>query len=95
MQLWVQSKTYLRIADMLEFVLVVLNATELADHFSQDIVLTGANALHVTGHKVMYGENIGHFYIQCGFGPCVQIIEFIDVELSFGRRNINYCRPCQ
>lgn len=54
MQLWIQGKTDLRTADMLELMLVVLHAAKFPDHFSEDIVLIWADARHITGHQVVY-----------------------------------------
>ena len=39
----------------------------------------------------MYRENICHLDVQGGFRSCVQIVEFINVELDLGMRNRNYC----
>lgn len=40
---------------------------------------------------MMHGENICHLNIQCWFRSCIKIIELINVELSLGVRNRNYC----
>lgn len=61
MQLRVQRETDLRAADMFKFMLVVLDASKLLDHFSQYIILVRTYALHVTGYKAVYREDVGHF----------------------------------
>ncbi|KAL8954442.1 MAG: hypothetical protein Q9193_007244, partial [Seirophora villosa] len=95
MQLWIQGKTDLGAADMLEFMLVVLDAAQLPDHFTQHIILTRAYARHITGHKVMDGEDVRHFDVQRWLGASIQVVELVDVELSLGRGNIDYWHHCQ
>lgn len=60
MQLWIQGKTDFGGADMLELMLIVLNATKLPDNFSQDIILVRAYGWHVAGNEVMYREDVRH-----------------------------------
>lgn len=95
MQLWIQGKTDLGAADMLEFMLVVLDAAQLPDHFTQHIILTRAYARHITSHKVMDGEDVRHFDVQCWLGASIQVVKLVDVELSLGRGNIDYWHHCQ
>lgn len=54
MQLRVQRQADLRGADMLQLMLIVLNATKLANDFTQHIVLARTYRWQVTGDQVVY-----------------------------------------
>ena len=37
------------------------------------------------------GEDVRHLDVQSRLRPCVQIVELIDVEVSFGIAHVDYC----
>ncbi len=58
MQLGVQRQADLRVADMLQLMFVILNATKLADDLTQDIILARTYCWKVTGNQMVYRENV-------------------------------------
>jgi len=75
-------------------VLVVFGAAELADDFSKHIVLAGADVRKVRDDELVYGEDVGQFDVERRLGACVEVIEFVNVELCFGFSDVDYWK-CQ
>lgn len=63
MQLWIQRKINFRVADVLEFMLIVLDATKLTDYLPENIILAGADGWHVAGHEAVNRKDIRHLDI--------------------------------
>ncbi len=75
---------------MLQLMLVVLNATKLANDFTQHIVLARTYRWQVTGDQVVYREYVRHLDVQRRFGSSIQIVELVNVELCLRRWDIDY-----
>ena len=41
-------------------------------------------------HQMMYRENVGHLDVECWLRPCVEIVEFVNVELLLSIRHIDH-----
>lgn len=62
-QLRVQCEIDLRRAYAHQLVFVALNISEVSDELFEEVVGIGAHEVDFRGHKLVNGENIGHFNV--------------------------------
>jgi hypothetical protein len=93
MILRIQGQGNLAGADVQKLVFVVLRATELTDNLAEGIVLRGTQTWQVVDDEVVNGEYICEFDVECWLGSCEQIVELVNLKLSFGGANIDHVGP--
>lgn len=88
MELGVQSKTDLSRIHAGQFVFVALRTAQLAEQLPQrNVFLRNANRGEVRGDELMDGEDVRKFDIQSRLLSAVEIIELVDIKLSFSWTN--------
>jgi hypothetical protein len=76
-----------------KLVLVVLRAAEFADHLAKRVVLVRAESREVVDDKVVDGEDVCEFDVQCRLCASEQIVELVNLKLSLGVTDVDEVGP--
>lgn len=78
---------------MQQLIFVVLCAAELTDNFTKRVILRRAETGKVVNDEVVDCEYIGKLDVERGLRPCEEVVELVNLELSFSRTDVDHVGP--
>ena len=89
-ELGVESQGDLGGADVQQLVLVVLRTSKFAHDLAQGIVLGWTESRKIVNNEIVDGEDVRKLDVQCRLSAGKEVVELVDLKVSFGIANIDY-----